>query len=189
LGYTWPGNIREVQNAIERALIMSEGGQITAAQLGLQSQATHPSGAAADASGPSGPPALAGSLPEMEERLVREALQHAKGNKTQAAKRLGLSRIQLYTRLKRFGISSRRSPATSIRNDSTFIRIFSRIEITSLPVQPATATSSSTTGLGPAVPCPSVTAVGPPGIPPSNSIPWRQTTVACFISCGIISPW
>jgi Nif-specific regulatory protein len=105
LSHAWPGNIREVRNAIERALIMSEGGLITAAQLALPSAATRPP----DGAVPTGPrhaepPAIAGSLPEVEKRLVLDALEQAKGNKTQAAKLLGLTRIQLYTRLKRFGI-------------------------------------------------------------------------------------
>ncbi len=104
LAHSWPGNIREVRNAIERALILSEGGLITAAQLALPSPAARPPDGAAIASPHSEPPAVAGSLLEVERRLVLDALERAKGNKTQAAKLLGLTRIQLYTRLKRFGI-------------------------------------------------------------------------------------
>jgi Nif-specific regulatory protein len=104
LAHTWPGNIREVQNAVERALIMSDGGRITAAQLALPTPTTRPIDGAASTSSHVAPAAAAGSLPEVEKRLVLEALEQTKGNKTQAAKRLGLTRIQLYTRLKRFGI-------------------------------------------------------------------------------------
>jgi transcriptional regulator with GAF, ATPase, and Fis domain len=104
LAYTWPGNIREVQNAIERALIMADGGLITVAQLGLPSSNVHATDGAAASNPRTTSAAIAGSLPDMEKRLVREALERTKGNKTQAAKLLGLTRIQLYTRLKRFGI-------------------------------------------------------------------------------------
>ncbi len=103
LAHAWPGNIRELWNAIERALIMSEGGLITAAQLALPSQTTLPAGAAAPTPSPSDRPAI-GSIREVEKRMVLDALEQAKGNKTRAAKILGLTRIQLYTRLKRFGI-------------------------------------------------------------------------------------
>jgi transcriptional regulator with GAF, ATPase, and Fis domain len=105
LSHAWPGNIREVRNAIERALIMSEGGLITAAQLALSSSTTRPlDGAPPTTPRRSESPAISGSLPEVEKRLVLDALEQAKGNKTQAAKILGLTRIQLYTRLKRFAI-------------------------------------------------------------------------------------
>jgi transcriptional regulator with GAF, ATPase, and Fis domain len=105
LAHAWPGNIREVRNAIERALIMSEGGLLTAAQLALAPSLPRPpggSGLLAPARPEFAP--IAGSLPEMERRLVLEALERTQGNKTRAAKLLGVSRIQLYTRLRRFGI-------------------------------------------------------------------------------------
>ncbi len=107
LAYPWPGNIRELQSAIERALILSDGGPITAAQLGLDE--ARPPRPQADASGePADRPVspLDHSLPMWERRLVLEALEKARGNKSQAAKILGLSRSQLYTRLKRFGLDA-----------------------------------------------------------------------------------
>jgi transcriptional regulator with GAF, ATPase, and Fis domain len=97
LRHAWPGNIRELQNAIERALIVSDGGLITARQLGLL---VPPDGA---------PAALAAtddSLADVERRTIQAALARAKGNKVRTAAALGISRMQLYTRLRRFGISS-----------------------------------------------------------------------------------
>jgi transcriptional regulator with GAF, ATPase, and Fis domain len=109
LGYPWPGNIRELQNAIERALILSDGGLLGVAQLGLDltkraASAESPAPLAVLEGG--GADAPRGTLPDWERRLVIEALQKANGNKSSAAALLGLTRSQLYTRLKRFGLDS-----------------------------------------------------------------------------------
>src|SRR5438874_1074989 len=101
--YAWPGNIRELQNAIERALIVSDGGLITAAQLGLiRSQL--PSGEASLAV--ANHDAAAATLQELERRAIAAALANAKGNKTAAAGALGITRMRLYTKLKRLGLPS-----------------------------------------------------------------------------------
>jgi transcriptional regulator with GAF, ATPase, and Fis domain len=101
LGHRWPGNIRELQNAVERALIVSEGGLITAAQLGI---APLPADRPLPGAGPAMAPDGAASLAELEQRMVSRALERAGGNKSKAAKLLGLTRAQLYTRLQRFGL-------------------------------------------------------------------------------------
>ena len=108
--YVWPGNIRELQNAIERALIVSDGGLITATQLGL-TQPRLPSGGASlpgvpTPSGVANQDAAAATLQELERRAIADALAKAKGNKTSAAAALGITRMQLYTKLKRLGLPS-----------------------------------------------------------------------------------
>ncbi|HSD51850.1 MAG TPA: sigma 54-interacting transcriptional regulator, partial [Candidatus Methylomirabilis sp.] len=107
LAHPWPGNIRELQNAIERALIMSEGGLLTASQLGIVSRRENPAPvpqAPATAGAPESPSSQ--SLPDWEKHLVLDVLKKTKGNKSEAAKILGITRSQLYTRLKRFGIDA-----------------------------------------------------------------------------------
>jgi len=99
--HPWPGNIRELQNAIERSLITSEGTLITAAHLALGPSPV-PTQPAAPL--PAAPVNIPGSLDELERKAIEEALQRTHGHKSRAAALLGLTRFQLYTRLKRYGI-------------------------------------------------------------------------------------
>jgi DNA-binding NtrC family response regulator len=99
--HPWPGNIRELQNAVERALITCEGTLITAAHLAipLPSEQNSPS----ESPGPEGP-AAAMTLDELERKAIVDALQRTHGHKARAAELLGLTRFQLYTRLRRYHI-------------------------------------------------------------------------------------
>ena len=106
LAHPWPGNIRELQNAVERALIMSDGGLITAAQLGVLPRIERAPSAKQSSESSSSAITSDSFLPEVEKRLVLDALSKVKGNKSKAAKVLGITRSQLYTRMKRFGIDT-----------------------------------------------------------------------------------
>ena len=87
----WPGNIRELDHAVERAVLMSQGKKVKASDLGLRPPADD-----------SGMPLEDMKLDEVERLLIQKALPHYNGNVSQAAKALGLSRSALYRRLERY---------------------------------------------------------------------------------------
>ncbi|MFW6352764.1 MAG: sigma-54-dependent transcriptional regulator [Verrucomicrobiota bacterium] len=93
--YRWPGNIRELRNFAENAVVMKRGGKFT--EYDLDGKFLDPSGQiGAEHSGLAQNPL---SVEENEKRLLRNALVQAKGNRTQAAKLLGMSRRTLHRKL------------------------------------------------------------------------------------------
>jgi len=100
LSHTWPGNVRELRNALERAAIVCEGGAITAAQLSLAAPRRTPQFDEAEV-----------NLDAIQRRTIARVLDQVRGNKSQAAKRLGLTRSQLYERLRKYNLEP---PAASI---------------------------------------------------------------------------
>jgi transcriptional regulator with GAF, ATPase, and Fis domain len=106
LQYDWPGNVRELRNALERAAIVCEGGLINAEHLSLAGPRTgmRPAAGGADRVLPAANPATARDLRTIEREMVEKALEAARFNKSDAARALGLSRKQLYVRLRRFGL-------------------------------------------------------------------------------------
>jgi transcriptional regulator with GAF, ATPase, and Fis domain len=103
LSHSWPGNVRELRNALERAVILSEGGLIQAEHLPI-TVARSDSARVASAEAVE-LPAGGLDLDALEKTLVRQALERARNNRSRAAKLLGLSRAQLYTRLERYGLA------------------------------------------------------------------------------------
>src|SRR5882672_658060 len=96
-GYDFPGNIRELQNLIERACILAgRDGKIERQHFPLERSRT--------AGDPSDLLSLGLSLEQVENRMIREALERAQGNKTKAASLLGISRRALYSRMESHGI-------------------------------------------------------------------------------------
>jgi DNA-binding NtrC family response regulator len=93
--YDWPGNIRELENVLERALILAGGAEIGPQHIQL------PEPVLARAQ-----PGEAGSLPEMERQMLEDAMRKAGGNKSKAAKSLGITRRMLYTKLDKFGLAT-----------------------------------------------------------------------------------
>jgi len=107
LEYAWPGNVRELRNALERAAIVCEGGLINAEHLSLSGPRS-PSLLARDTTPHGGVPGTrlgtAADLKAIERGMVEKALKDARYNKSDAARALGLTRKQLYVRLRRFGL-------------------------------------------------------------------------------------
>ena len=90
LQYDWPGNVRELRNALERAAILCEDALITPQHLSLQSTVRlSRSSDTAD-------------LGTMERETIAKVLRDCRWNKSDAARRLGLSRTQLYVRMRRY---------------------------------------------------------------------------------------
>jgi len=98
--YSWPGNVRELENVIERSIVMAPGTELGADDIRLDMNLrTRP--AAGEAGLPEGM-----SLDAYEQELIRNALTKADGNKSQAARILGLTRNALRYRLTQMGIES-----------------------------------------------------------------------------------
>lgn len=91
--YNWPGNIRELQHAVERAIILSDDNKLTTNDFLLQTASSTPSEEHDSL-----------NLSEMEKRLILKALDKNNGNVTRAAKELGLDRLALYRRLQKYGL-------------------------------------------------------------------------------------
>jgi DNA-binding NtrC family response regulator len=104
LTYPWPGNVRELRNAIERAVILADGGYIKTEHLPLTVPRESPAASEEDASNAALPPGGV-NLEDLERSLVTKALLQARYNKTRAAKLLGLTRAQLYSRIEKYGLA------------------------------------------------------------------------------------
>jgi transcriptional regulator with PAS, ATPase and Fis domain len=92
LAYDWPGNVRELRNVLERAAILCEDGLIDLTHLTLQSRARPVREGTTD-------------LSVVESITISKVLGECRGNKTRAARRLGLSRTQLHTRIRKYGLA------------------------------------------------------------------------------------
>jgi transcriptional regulator with PAS, ATPase and Fis domain len=104
LMYRWPGNVRELRNAIERAVILADGGEIKTEHLPVTVPRESAAASGDDPNAPVLPPGGV-NLEDLERSLVVKALTQARYNKTRAAKLLGLTRAQLYSRIEKYGLS------------------------------------------------------------------------------------
>ncbi len=104
LAYSWPGNVRELRNAIERAVILADGGFIRSEHLPVTPRGVQ-AGPPIDGAALAPLPAGGVNLEAIERSLVAKALTQARHNKTRAAKLLGLTRAQLYSRIEKYGLA------------------------------------------------------------------------------------
>jgi two-component system response regulator AtoC len=102
----WPGNVRQLENAVARIVALSAGGELGAEAFPIARAAAH----APDEPGGDPPPDGALSLKEQmdafERNLIAQALSTSSGNQSEAARRLGMSRSAFIDRLKKYGLSS-----------------------------------------------------------------------------------
>jgi DNA-binding NtrC family response regulator len=112
--HDWPGNIRELKNVVERAVVLAQGGTIHAPDVMLpqvpeEGSRNHAYAVREEAAGPSAPtppsPAdLHSDVEALERRRILDALEKSAGNQTKAAKLLGISRRMLLNRLDDYGV-------------------------------------------------------------------------------------
>ena len=100
LEYPWPGNVRELENVIERSMVLSSGTALDAADVKLDTAAR----ARPQTSETFLPEGM--TLDQFEQSILREALKRASGNKSQAARLLGLTRNALRYRLTQMGLEA-----------------------------------------------------------------------------------
>jgi len=94
--YPWPGNVRELRNVIERAVVLGDGAELSVAHL--------PERFGAHEHSPVGGGAMQERLEEVERQNIVRALEANRGNRTHAAKQLGISRRALIYKLKKYGL-------------------------------------------------------------------------------------
>jgi DNA-binding NtrC family response regulator len=100
IGYHWPGNVRELENVLERSMVLANGAILEAGDVKLD-MAPAARFTVADNFLPEGT-----TLDQYEQAIIKEALRRANGNKSQAARMLGLTRNALRYRLSQMGLES-----------------------------------------------------------------------------------
>jgi len=103
----WAGNVRELENLIERLAIFTATGQITAQEV--ERERTERAGAARGSENPAS--TLGGKLEEIERQEILRVLREAKGNKSLAARMLGIERKTLYEKARRLAIDLQSRPS------------------------------------------------------------------------------
>ena len=97
--HRWPGNIRELRNALERAVLLAHGPEVGPEEFSFEpAPSTSPAPAAGD-----------GSLLQTEKELIRRTLEAERGRVGRAAESLGISRSSLYQKIRRYGIAVSRN--------------------------------------------------------------------------------
>jgi DNA-binding NtrC family response regulator len=101
LEYEWPGNVRELENTLERSIVLASGEVLEAADIRIESARAPTASSSQSLLLPEGT-----TLEQWEQMMIREALRRSNGNKSQAARILGLTRNALRYRLSQMGMET-----------------------------------------------------------------------------------
>lgn len=101
LAYPWPGNVRELRNVVERAAVLVRGGLIAPEEIDLPGAVTVETNSTDDEDAD-----LPSAVARLERRMIARALVAEGGNRSRAAKRLGIQRQLLYAKIERYGLAA-----------------------------------------------------------------------------------
>jgi DNA-binding NtrC family response regulator len=104
--YGWPGNIRELENVLARAALLSDGEELRAGDLPPLGVAEKKGGEDALADGRPLKQIVADAARAVERQAIRDALERSEGSPSKAARLLGISRASLYNKLREYGIAT-----------------------------------------------------------------------------------
>jgi two-component system NtrC family response regulator len=104
-GYAWPGNVRELRNAMERVAVLCRSDIVAASDLDFLTVSAANTQENGDEDGH-----LSSAVENLERRLIAEALTESKGNRAEAARRLGIHRQLLHAKAEKYGLGKRKSP-------------------------------------------------------------------------------
>jgi DNA-binding NtrC family response regulator len=114
MAYDWPGNVRQLRNVIERACVLTRSHTIEAGDIDTSAADNHPVPAALAAND------LPAAIAQLEQTMIRQALDACGGNRTEAARRLNINRQLLYTKMQRYGLAgadASENPTSAVRKD------------------------------------------------------------------------
>ena len=105
MAHGWPGNVRQLRNAVDTMVVLSSGPKLTVADLPPDLRPAGTGGPAASAAGPGGLDNVGGiSLEQLEREAIRKTLELTHGNREQAAKLLGIGERTLYRKIREYGL-------------------------------------------------------------------------------------